>query len=69
MPSPKARLPRENIDNSGRVRYNERVDLSTDKKRGLFAMVDRYEQFSGLISGIYRQIQKLEREEDRKSVV
>ena len=29
-------------------------------------MVDRYEQFSGLISGIYRQIQKLEREEMEK---
>ena len=29
-------------------------------------MVDRYEQFSSLISGIYRQIQKLEREEMEK---
>ena len=29
-------------------------------------MVDRYEQFSGLISGAYRQIQKLEREEMEK---
>ena len=29
-------------------------------------MVDRYERLSGLISGIYRQIQKLEREEMEK---
>ena len=29
-------------------------------------MVDRYEQFSALISGAYRQIQKLEREEMEK---
>lgn len=29
-------------------------------------MVDRYEQFSGLISGVYRQVQKLEREEMEK---
>lgn len=29
-------------------------------------MVDRYEQFSGLVSGVYRQIQKLEREEMEK---
>ena len=29
-------------------------------------MVDRYEHFSGLISGVYRQIQKLEREEMEK---
>ncbi|MBQ8358022.1 MAG: winged helix DNA-binding protein [Clostridia bacterium] len=29
-------------------------------------MVERFEQFSGLVSGIYRQIQKLEREEMEK---
>ncbi|MBO5354680.1 MAG: MarR family transcriptional regulator [Clostridia bacterium] len=64
--APKALFASENIDKSGRMLYNESVDLSTKEMGRIFAVVDRYEQFSGLISGAYRQIQKLEREEMEK---